>query len=198
MKDVLRSKKDTNAAFNKFMDNFTDTLSANTMVAKLAKVKSFDPEKMYIEAMPLPSEENSLVINVPLVTLRCKDFVAYYPLKEGDYVVLLFMDGDTDQILLGQDKADTERMHDVSDCVAIGGFSLFNDTLGVVDETGFVLQNMTNKDSYINLKANGDIEIKGSAINILSPNIKLEGHATYNGREIAKKGDPTTEGGVIV
>ena len=212
MTDVLRKKKDTNAAFNKFIDSFAKDMAANTVVAKLAKVKKFDPKNMYVEAMPLPSEDNSVVINVPVATLRSKDFVAYYPLKPDDYVVLLFMDGDTDQILLGQDKADTERAHDVSDCIAVGGFTLYKDNLDIVDDSGFVIQNLTNKDSYIDMKKNGDIEMKGKnitieakskidmkapAIHLTSGDIKLTGYASYNGREIARRGDPTTDGAII-
>lgn len=208
----MREKKDTNAAFNKFIDSFSKNIASHTVVARLAKVKKFDPKNMYVEAMPLPSEDNSLVINVPVATLRSKDFVAYYPLKPDDYVVLLFMDVDTDQILLGQDKADTERMHDISDCVAVGGFTLYNDDLDIVDKSGFVIQNLTNKDSYINLKENGDIkmvgklieveaekkiDMKAPAIHLNSPDIKLTGYATYNGREIARRGDPTTDGASI-
>lgn len=218
--DVLRQKKDTNAAFNKFMDSFSKNMASQTIVARLAKVKKFDTKNMYVEAMPLPSEDNSLVINVPVATLRCKEFVAYYPLKEDDYVVLLFMDGDTDQILLGEDKADTERAHDISDCVAVGGFTLYNDDLDIVDKTGLVIQNLTNKDSYIDMKENGDIEIKAKnikleaeklielkagakidmqapAIHLTSPDIQLKGYAAYNGREIARRGDPTTDGASI-
>lgn len=220
MTDVLRKKKDTNAAFNKFIDSFAKDMAANTVVAKLAKVKKFDPKNMYVEAMPLPSEENSVVINVPVATLRSKDFVAYYPLQPDDYVVLLFMDGDTDQILLGQDKADTERAHDVSDCIAVGGFTLYKGNLDIVDDSGFVIQNLTNKDSYIDMKKNGDIEIKAKnikleseqkiemqagqkidmkapAIHLTSGDIKLTGYASYNGREIARRGDPTTDGASI-
>lgn len=212
MTDVLRKKKDTNAAFNKFIDSFAKDMAANTVVAKLAKVKKFDPKNMYVEAMPLPSEDNSVVINVPVATLRSKDFVAYYPLQPDDYVVLLFMDGDTDQILLGQDKADTERAHDVSDCIAVGGFTLYNNDLDIVDKSGLVIQNLTNRDSYINLKENGDIKMVGKlieveaekkidmtapAIHLTSPDIRLSGHATYNGREIARRGDPTTDGATI-
>lgn len=211
--DVLRQKKDTNAAFNKWVDSFQKNMASQTIVARLAKVKKFDPKNMYVEAMPLPSEDNSLVINVPVATLRSKDFVAYYPLKAGDYVVLLFMDGDTDQILLGGDKADTERAHDISDCVAVGGFTLYKDDLNIVDKSGFVIQNLTNMDSYINLKENGDIkmvgklieveaekkiDMKAPAIHLTSPDIELIGYATYNGREIAVKGDATSDGAVIV
>ena len=210
MSDLLRQKKDTNAAFNKFMDSFSQSMAESTVVARIGKVKSYDPKNMSCEVMPLPSENNSLVINVPLAGIRSKDFVAYYPLKPDDYVVLLFMDGDIDQILLGQDKADTKRGHDISDCIAIGGISLINDELKIEDSSSLCLQTMDKKASIV-IKNNGDmkvkaenLDIKGQSIkigapkiNISSESLSINGKATYNGREIARRGDPTTDGASI-
>lgn len=203
MSDLLRQKKDTNAAFNKFMDSFSQSMAESTVVARIGKVKSYDPKNMSCEVMPLPSKDNSLLINVPVAGMRSKDFVAYYPLKPDDYVVLLFMDGDIDQILLGQDKADTKRGHDISDCIAIGGISLINDELDIEDSDSLCLQTMDKKASIV-IKSSGDIKVKGQSIkidapkiNISSDNLSIKGKATYNGREIARRGDPTTDGASI-
>lgn len=210
MSDLLRQKKDTNAAFNKFMDSFSQSMAESTVVARIGKVKKYDPKNMSCEVMPLPSEDNSLLINVPVAGIRSKDFVAYYPLQADDYVVLLFMDGDIDQILLGQDKADTKRGHDISDCIAIGGISLINDELEIEDSSSLCLQTMDKKASLL-IKDNGDmkvkaeiLDIKGQSIkidapkiNISSESLSINGRATYNGREIARRGDPTTDGASI-
>lgn len=210
MSDLLRQKKDTNAAFNKFMDSFSQSMAESTVVARVGKVKKYDPKNMSCEVMPLPSENNSLLINVPVAGIRSKDFVAYYPLQADDYVVLLFMDGDIDQILLGQDKADTKRGHDISDCIAIGGISLINDELEIEDSNSLCLQTMDKKASVV-IKDNGDmkvkaenLDIKGQSIkidapkiNISSESLSINGKATYNGREIARRGDPTTDGASI-
>nr|DAM61519.1 MAG TPA: baseplate protein [Caudoviricetes sp.] len=211
MNDLLNQKKDTNAAFNKFMDKFSKSMSESTLVARVGKVKKFDPENMSCEVIPLPSGDNSLIINVPVAGIRSKDFVAYYPLQPNDYVVLLFMDGDIDQILLGQDKADTKRGHDVSDCVAIGGISLIKDNLTIEDDASLSIQTM-DKQSSIVLTKTGDINIKANKLNLKSkstikadakqislnsPDLSITGKATYNGREIARRGDPTTNGASI-
>lgn len=210
MSDLLRQKKDTNAAFNKFMDSFSQSMAESTVVARIGKVKSYDPKNMSCEVMPLPSEDNSLLINVPVAGIRSKNFVAYYPLQADDYVVLLFMDGDIDQILLGQDKADTKRGHDISDCIAIGGISLINDELEIEDSNSLCLQTMDKKASVV-IKNNGDmkvkaenLDIKGQSIkinapkiNISSESLSINGKANYNGREIARRGDPTTDGASI-
>lgn len=210
MSDLLRQKKDTNAAFNKFMDSFSQSMAESTMVARVGKVKKYDPKNMSCEVMPLPSEDNSLLINVPVAGIRSKDFVAYYPLQADDYVVLLFMDGDIDQILLGQDKADTKRGHDISDCIAIGGISLINDELDIEDSNSLCLQTMDKKASIV-IESKGDMKIKAEnldikgqsikidapKINIASESLSINGKATYNGREIARRGDPTTDGASI-
>ena len=203
MNDLLRQKKDTNAAFNKFIDSFSKSMAESTVVARIGKVKNFDPKNMFCEVMPLPSENNSLVINVPVAGIRSKDFVAYYPLQADDYVVLLFMDGDIDQILLGQDKADTDRGHDISDCIAIGGISLIKDSLNIADIEALCIQTMDKKASLV-MKKDGSISIKANkitidapSISINSPNLSISGRATYNGREIACKGDPTSDGATI-
>ncbi|MBA7490430.1 hypothetical protein ES702_00968 [subsurface metagenome] len=210
MSDLLRQKKDTNAAFNKFMDSFSQSMAESTVVARIGKVKSYDPKNMSCEVMPLPSEDNSLLINVPVAGIRSKDFVAYYPLQADDYVVLLFMDGDIDQILLGQDKADTKRGHDISDCIAIGGISLINDELDIEDSNSLCLQTMDKKASIV-IESKGDMKIKAEnldikgqsikigapKINISSESLSINGKATYNGREIARRGDPTTDGASI-
>ena len=211
MNDLLKQKKDTNAAFNRFMDDFSKSMSESTFVARIGKVKKFDPKNMSCEVIPLPSGDNSLIINVPVAGIRSKNFVAYYPLQPNDYVVLLFMDGDIDQILLGRDKADTKRGHDVSDCVAIGGISLIKDNLTIEDDASLSIQTMDKQASIVLTKA-GDINIKANKLNLKSkstikadakqislnsPNLSITGQATYNGREIARRGDPTTNGASI-
>ena len=61
-----------------------------------------------------------------------------------------------------------------------------------------------DKNASIVIKSSGDIKIKGQSIkidapkiNISSANLSINGKATYNGREIARRGDPTTDGASI-
>lgn len=165
---------------NSFFDELGQGISDGLNVAKLAKVVKYYPENMKIDVMPFPTEESAMIINVPLATIATKDYLVYYPLKPDDVVVLLFIDYDTDNILLGEDSLETERGHDLSDCVAIGCISLFKESLSVSDVDSLLIQEKGGK-SKIKLNK-GEIEIQ-------SPKITLKGFATYKGKEIAVKGD---------
>ena len=67
---------------NKFLKDFASGISKGVNVAKLGKVVKFYPEVMKADVMPLPSEDNAMIINVPVATVRTSDFLLYYPLKD--------------------------------------------------------------------------------------------------------------------
>lgn len=186
-----------NKGANKFFEDFANGIANGINVAKLGKVKKFYPETMKVDVLPLPSEDNALIINVPVATVRCSDFLIYYPFKEGDMVVLLFIDNDSDNILMGEDSAQTERGHDVSDCICIGGITLLKDTLSVNDKDDLTIQNISNSCS-IAVKKDGKIEIKGTEIKIEASKVSIDSYATYKGKEIAVKGDVDTRGDALV
>ena len=174
---------------NEFFNDLSNGISKGLNVAKLAKVVKYYPENMKVDVMPYPTEESAMIINVPLATIATKDYLVYYPLKPDDVVVLLFIDYDTDNILLGEDSLETERGHDVSDCVAIGCISLFKESLSISDTDALLIQDKGGK-SKIRL-SKGEIEIE-------APRINLKGFATYKGREIAVKGDADSRGDTLV
>ena len=123
--------------------------------------------------MPLPSEDNEMVINVPIATVRSKDFLIYYPLKPDDKVILLFIDNDTDNILMGEDNKETERMHDVSDCVCIGGITLLKDKLEVDDKDALVIQNIENT-ARINISKKGEIDIRSKLFKVRAEKVDIK------------------------
>lgn len=174
---------------NKFFNDFAKNIGKGLNVAKLAKVVKFYPENMKVDVMPFPSEESAMIINVPLATIATKDYLVYYPLKPDDIVVLLFIDYDTDNILLGEDSLETERGHDVSDCVAIGCISLFKESLSISDTNALLIQDKGGKTK---------IKLNKEGVEIESPSIKLKGHATYKGKEIAVKGDSVSMSNKII
>ena len=174
---------------NEFFNDLTKGINEGLNVAKLAKVVKFYPENMKVDVMPFPTKESAMIINVPLATIATKDYLVCYPLKPDDVVVLLFIDYDTDNILLGEDKLETERGHDVSDCVAIGCISLFKEALSPADINSLVLQDKGGKAA---------IKVNSGGVEIEAPKITLKGFATYKGREIAVKGDADSRGDVLV
>lgn len=165
-------REQANRHANNFFEDFKKNIAGETNVCKMAKVVKFYPETMKVDVMPLPSEDNSMVINVPVATVRSKDFVIYYPLEVDDVVILIFADNDTDNILLGEDSIETERGHDISDCICIGGITLLNDTLEVDNKDALVMQNISNTAS-ISIKKDGDIKIKAKNFKVEAERIDL-------------------------
>jgi hypothetical protein len=188
--------KNINSFFNSMMDDV-----ARMNICKIAKVVKFYPETNKADVVILPSKDNPMILNVPVAHVRSQGFFIYTPLKTDDKVVLLFADYDTDSILFDVDDLATERAHDVSDCVCIGGLTLFNEQLKIKDAESLCVQSIDGKSSVV-VKDSGveinakDIKIKGSNIAI-EGNISLNTYATYKGSEIAVKGDNTSDGAVI-
>lgn len=165
-------REQANRHANNFFEDFKKNIAGETNVCKMAKVVKFYPETMKVDVMPLPSEDNSMIINVPVATVRSKDFLIYYPLKADDIVILIFADNDTDNILLGEDSIETERGHDISDCICIGGITLLNDTLEVDEKDALVMQNISNTAS-ITIKKDGDINVKAKNFKVEAERIDL-------------------------
>lgn len=166
----MREQANKNA--NNFFDNLKKNIAGETNVCKMAKVVKFYPDTMKVDVMPLPSEDNAMIINVPVATIRSKDFVIYYPLEVDDIVILIFADNDTDNILLGEDSIETERGHDISDCICIGGITLLNDNLEVDEKDALVMQNISNTAS-ITIKKDGDIKVKAKNFKVEAERIDL-------------------------
>lgn len=165
-------REQANRHANNFFEDLKKNIAGETNVCKMAKVVKFYPETMKVDVLPLPSEDNSMIINVPVATVRSKDFVIYYPLDVDDIVILIFADNDTDNILLGEDSIETERGHDISDCICVGGITLLNETLDVDDKDALVIQNISNTAS-ISIKKDGDIKIKAKNFKVEAERIDL-------------------------
>lgn len=165
-------REQANRHANNFFEDFKKNIAGETNVCKMAKVVKFYPETMKVDVMPLPSEDNAMIINVPVATIRSKDFVVYYPLKADDIVIIIFADNDTDNILLGEDSIETERGHDISDCICIGGITLLNDNLEVDEKDALVMQNISNTAS-ITIKKDGDIKVKAKNFKVEAERIDL-------------------------
>lgn len=150
--------EEANKLFNGIANNGQDFNKV-----KLGKVVKFNAEEMKAEIQPLPSEDNSLLINVPVMTFQTGSFFIRLPLKAGDVVIVLFADSDLDNILLGGDSEATTRKHDLSDSVCIGGVTLFTEKLTSKHKDDLVI---ANKDlsSKVVLKENGDLIIEGKNV----------------------------------
>lgn len=157
---------------NQFFNNLSSNIKKNVKVAMIAEVVKFYPEVMKVDVMPLPKEDSSIILNVPVVSVRCGDFFVYYPLKVSDKVVLLFLDNDIDNILLGEDSVQTERVHDLNDCICLGGITIFTESLKVSDTEALCLQNVENTANIV-IKSSGDVSIKAKNFKVIADRIDL-------------------------
>lgn len=177
-------------------NDFFNTLlgqGKNINVAKLGKVVNFKSDVMAVDVIPLPGSDNSIILNVPVATIKSRDYTVYYPLSEGDTVVLLFIDNDTDNILLGEDSVQTERQHDISDCICLGGITLLQDSLDIEN-----FDSLTVKSKETTIEITDELKIKSNNVVIEANNIELKGHGTLNGSRIAVAGDGTSDGATII
>ena len=146
--------KVANEFFNKMLSE-----GYNFNKVKLGKVVEFDALKMKAKIQPLPSEEHSLLINVPVMSFITKDFYIRLPLKKDDIVVVLFSDNDLDNILLGSDNKETDRKHDLSDSICIGGIIPFTEEFTDDNEDDLIISHRENTAKIV-IKENGDILVK--------------------------------------
>lgn len=178
------SKDIANQFFNDIIKNAQDMF-----VARMGKVVAFYPETQKVDVIPMPTEDNSIILNVPVSTMRTKDFLMYYPFEPDDMVVLLFADNDTEDIKLGEDRSQTERRHDITDCIAIGGFTRFNETLDVEFPEEMVIQNLKNEVA-MTLKKDGDLDIKYKNLkehtleNTVEINVSEDGNVNMTCKEV--------------
>lgn len=155
-----------------FFKNLQNGITSGINSIKIGKVVKLKPETMMIDVLPLPSEDNAIILNVPISTIQTKDFLVYYPLQVDDLVVLAFSDNDTDNILQGEDSVATERRHDVTDCICLGSIITLKDNIPLEDKENLVIQNKENTASVV-IKKDGDIIIKAKNFKVEADRIDL-------------------------
>lgn len=129
-------------------------------VAKLAEIVSFNTDTMTVDVQPLPSKDYDIVLNVPYMVNESKDFFFYIPPQENDLVLLIYIDNDIDNFLMGSDSLSTDRKHNETDCICIGGVSRINAAAKVKDSDALTIATKDNR-AAIEIKNNGDINITG-------------------------------------
>jgi hypothetical protein len=106
--------------------------------------------------LPLPILEN-----VPVMFQRSDSFTFHFPIKEGDYVLLIFVERSIDlwKAVGGQVTPNDKRKFDLSDAIAIPGLMPFTETPTENNNEDFVL---SYAGSTIRIKSDGAIVIETS------------------------------------
>ena len=153
----------------------------NTWTSLPAVITQYDSEKQEASVLPLAKlrwVDNSQttfpeIDNVPVICPSTAYAAIQFPVRVGDKVLLMFQSRDISWTLSDMDtsgldtpdfkkiKNDTGRMHELSDCVAIIGFSSFVNP-HTTSEDLYIFNNSddSSKKNEIILKENGDIDVK--------------------------------------
>lgn len=134
-------------------------------IAKLGVIDKVYENGLYADIQPLPREDNPLILEVPLAFHRNESSYLYMPYEKDDIVLLLFVDVNIDNLLLGADDLASDIVHADNDCICITRISTEDqeviDTDDDVDDT--IIKHGKSK---ITMKKNGDITIQGRNIRI--------------------------------
>lgn len=153
------------------LKNMSGGVYDNLKSCMLCKVEKFDAKKMKAELTPLlrnknkkgEYEEVQMLIEVPVAHFKAGPFIIRPPYKNGDIVVVIFADGDIDNILLSGDMSNpnSNRKHSFDDAIVISGIMPFNIELPEGHENDLIIA----KDDFTSklvFKEDGSIEIKSN------------------------------------
>ena len=151
------------ASFNEVIDIVKDNISSNINCHNIGRIIAYDntTNTVQVELMQLKQWQNRTITpviigDVPLVTFGSKQArITVNPI--GCNCVLLFMDRNIDNFMETgeQHLPDTNRMHNISDCVALLTIDSNVDTMPMYDENAMTI---SNNEAYIKLY-NDTIEI---------------------------------------
>lgn len=156
-----------------FMNNLSGNIAEGINNCMMGKIESFDGEKMKADVVPLLNvknksgeiEEMSMLIEVPVSFLKAGPFVIRPPYKPGDIVLVVFADGDIENILLSGDKANpnSTRKHSLDDAIVVGSIMPFTTELPGehLDDLIIAKDDFSTK---LVLKENGEIIVQGGKV----------------------------------
>lgn len=156
--EVLRAAIDSRLQeVNTALPGQIDTYDALT---QKASVKPLLKNTIQLDDGSELTEDLPIITDVPVAFPRSTNFKVTFPLKKGDYVLLVFNQRSIDQYM--QKGSDTDpvdfRMHQLADAVAYPGFYPTTATLKKSDADDMVLGHDINT-AVIHLKEDGTIHL---------------------------------------
>lgn len=135
----------------------------NTCTVEILQVKQWYEQKFYPTIIP----------NVPLVTFGTFNCRIMPSNPVDNYCILLFLDRNIDNFMeTGEAQVPaTERMHSISDCVALLTINPDTSETNLYDENALTL---SNKDTINDIEYQSYIKIKPNKININADKIIIE------------------------
>jgi hypothetical protein len=119
-----------------------------------AKIQPALNKRYIVDPKPLPALED-----VPVMFMGGSSFNVTFPVKAGDYVLLIFMERSIDlwKSVGGQITPDDRRMFHLSDAIAIPGLQPFSGNFSNNNGSDLVIN---FGGSEFRIKENGDVQIK--------------------------------------
>lgn len=119
-------------------------------------------------------EPYPVINNVPVIFPRAGGASLTFPVKPGDTVLLIFASRSLDTWANsgGTVDQDDNRMHDLNDAIAIPGLIPFSARSKAKNNDDVLL---TYKGTEIEIKGNGNINMKAPKVRIDSPEVRMTG-----------------------
>lgn len=135
------------------------------------KIEKYDYETQKASVKPLIKkayldkkiESLPVIVNVPVIFPRSKDFSFTYPLNEGDLVLLVFSERSLELYLKdgGEQEPGDRRKFDLSDAIAIPGLYPFSEESKAQNNTDVLVK---FKEAEFKIKPDGKFYIKGDMV----------------------------------
>lgn len=165
------------------------------------EVLKYDFSRQCAEIKPLlkrrfsdnTQQEYKPIVDVPVLFLQCGNGGIHFPVKPGDFALLLFVERSMDNWLYSGKVSDTlHRKFDITDAVAIMGIMPFTNTsLAENNDDVFI----TFNNQKIVIRKNGDIEVGGASLQKL---LTQAAATLYNSHTHNVTVDPSTHIGTTL
>lgn len=146
-----------------------------------------------------------VITDVPIIFPRSGGASITMPIKRGDSCLVLFLDRDISNWLLGSLKPSSMRRHSLNDAVAIVGLSPFNKGSKAKNNTDMLI---SYEGTEITLKPGGKIDIHSTkeinikseniVVNCTNANIKATGQINTETPSFIQKGKMKIEGDIEI
>ena len=150
-------------------DSTNQTANVTINYKKVLKKKSAIGTKEYNDVII----EYPMLLKCPVLVLNGGGAHITFPIRSGDDCVVLFCDRDIDLWLekgYKNNPPGSERMHDLSDAIAIVGINSLKDSIGSYDADKLKIK---YGNGYITIDDSGSINVQGSSIIINGTTVNI-------------------------
>lgn len=154
----------------KFFDNFAEKMSKGINTCMLCKIEEYDHEAMKAKVTPMvkvkygdeETEQQELLIEIPVSHLKAGPFIIRPPYKPGDIVLVVFADRDIENVLLSGNKEDpnSTRKHSIDDAIIVQGIMPYINTLPGEHKDDLIIARDDFTTKIVLTEEHGDIIIK--------------------------------------